>query len=310
VRGASLLSSIKFLFLCIILIIYKNIMTRHKLKRRNKTHKQKIKRGKSRKVKQSRKLKQSRKCKHNKKYNKTRKLKQIHNEKIDEYKLVLNAIYKMQKLKSNKKIKNKKFVGGGAIKQIFVKIPQLFPNFSETPEQLAKVIISSTKCGLKDKFKGKTFNEVYNCVKEEYKKLGQAAGAATAATAATATAAATGVVVPGGPDVAGLANNFAGPGGIVPGAGGPGPGVAGLANNFAGPGGIVPGAGGPGPGVAGTIPGVAGAVSNSTVAGGFASKIGANNFAGAGLANAGANGAGDFAGLANNFAAPGAGPQK
>ena len=45
-------------------------MTRHKLKRRNKTHKQKIKRGKSRKVKQSRKLKQSRKCKHNKKYNK------------------------------------------------------------------------------------------------------------------------------------------------------------------------------------------------------------------------------------------------
>ena len=226
-------------------------MTRHKLKRRNKTHKQKIKRGKSRKVKQSRKLKQIRKCKHNKKY-KTRNLKQIHNEKIDEYKLVLNAIYKMQKLKSNKKIKNKKFVGGGAIKKIFVKIPQLFPNFSETPEQLAKVIISSTKCGLKDKFKGKTFNEVYNCVKEEYKKLGQAAGAkadtggvgAATATAATATAA-TGAI-PGGLNPTAALGNLSGAAGVGAGAAGLSSSIgAGLANtadsfanNFAGPGAV------------------------------------------------------------------------
>jgi len=236
-------------------------MTRHKLKRRNKTHKQKIKRGKSRKVKQSRKLKQSRKykqsrkCKHNKKYNKTKKLKQIHNEKIDEYKLVLNAIYKMQKLKSNKKIKNKKFVGGGAIKQIFVKVPQMFPNFSETPEQLAKVIISSTKCGLKDKFKGKTFNEVYNCVKEEYNELGQAKAASAGGKPAGDGDSGLAGVAPGGP-----AGTIPGAGGIVPG------GIV--------PGGIVPG-GIPNLGpAAGVAPGAAGKL-GAALAGAAAGKLGA-----------------------------------
>lgn len=281
-------------------------MTRHKLKRRNKTHKQKIKRGKSRKVKQSRKLKQSRKfnqsrkCKHNKKYNKTRKLKQIHNEKIDEYKLVLNAIYKMQKLKSNKKIKNKKFVGG-AIKKILVKIPQLFPNFSETPEQLAKVIISSGKCGLEDKFKEKSFNEVFNCVKGEYNKLGKAKAAAKAAalgiplgdTGSGAKAGAPGIPILGtgviGPDLGNLASARLG--------------ATGALGNLANSAGVIPGAPG---NLASARLGAGGLASNLAAS---ADKLGASfnlpaGANGAGLANAGP------AGSALNSLANGAGPQK
>ena len=286
-------------------------MTRHKLKRRNKTHKQKIKRGKSRKVKQSRKLKQSRKykqsrkCKHNKKYNKTKKLKQIHNEKIDEYKLVLNEIYKMQKLKSSKKIKNKKFVGGGAIKQIFVKVPQMFPNFSETPEQLAKVIISSTKCGLKDKFKGKTFNEVYNCVKEEYNELGQAKAASAGGKPAGDGDSGLAGVAPGGP-----AGTIPGAGGIPnlgPGAGKLGAGIAGIAgpaaiSNLAalGAGGIVPGGIVPGGIVPGGIPNLGPAAG---VAPGAAGKLGAA------LAGAAAGKLGAAAGKLGAAAGPAAIPQ-